>query len=133
MLLLRWSVLLWVAIIPCAIANGVLRDQLLAPRWGMALARPFSGVLLAGAVAAAAWLLVRRAGPRPASTWLAVGAGWFAATLALETAMGLAAGHPWERILAPYRGVDNDLWPLVLLWVGLAPWALRRHQRRASA
>lgn len=124
--LLLWSVLGWIAVIPCAIANGAVREFVLAPRWGMAVAQPLSGVLLALAIAAVVTLMVGRIGPRPRAAWLAVGAGWLLATLAFEFAMGLAAGRSWEHMLAPYRFHQGDLWVLVLAWIVVAPWLLAR-------
>ena len=123
------SIVAWLAIVPLAIANGALRQSVLAPRLGMSTAQPISGILLMLAIAAVTWLLVGRLGAQSHRTWLIIGAGWVLATLAFEFGMGLVAGRSWPEMLAPYRFVDNDLWPVVLVWVAVAPLtiaALRR-------
>jgi len=126
MLVLCWAIAGWVAIIPFAIANGALRQAVLAPRLGMRTAQPLSGILLMLAIAGVAWLLVGRLGPQRPHVWAAVGAGWLAATLVFEFGLGLGAGRTWDEMLAPYRFVDNNVWPIVLAWVSCAPAVLAR-------
>jgi hypothetical protein len=121
-----WSALGWVAVIPCAIANGALREFVLAPRLGMRTAQPVSGLLLALAIAAIVAVMVGRIGPRPTATFVGIGLAWLAATVGFEFAIGLAAGKDWPAMLAPYRFADNNLWPLVLVWIALAPWLIAR-------
>lgn len=126
MRVLIWSIVGWVAIVPLAIANGALRQAVLAPRLGISTAQPISGILLMLAIAAVAWLLVGRLGPQRHRTWGIIGAGWLLATLAFEFGMGLVAGRSWPEMLAPYRFVDHNIWPVVLLWVVVAPMTIAR-------
>lgn len=126
MRVLIWSSVGWAAIVPLAIANGALRQAVLAPRLGIRTAQPISGILLMLAIAVVAWLLVGRLGPQRHRTWVVIGAGWLLATLAFEFGMGLVAGRSWPELLAPYRFVDNNIWPVVLLWVVVAPMTIAR-------
>ena len=100
MRVLIWSSVGWAAIVPLAIANGALRQAVLAPRLGIRTAQPISGILLMLAIAVVAWLLVGRLGPQRHRTWVVIGAGWLLATLAFEFGMGLVAGRSWPELLA---------------------------------
>jgi hypothetical protein len=119
--MLGWAVAGWIAIMPLAIANGVLRQAVLIPRVGVRTAQPISGVLLMIAIAGVTWVMVGRIGLQRLPVWAVIGGGWLLATLAFEFGMGLSAGRSWDEMLAPYRFVDNNLWPIVLLWVVCAP------------
>ncbi len=116
-----WPALAWLTIIPLAIANGAVRQFILAPRLSMRIAQPISGALLMVAIAAAAWLLVGRLGSQRMQSWIAMGSIWLAATIAFEFGMGAMSGKSWAEMLAPYRFSDNNIWPLVLVWVACAP------------
>lgn len=35
-------------------------------------------------------------------------------------------GHAWEELLANYNIARGRLWPVVLLWVAVAPWLFYR-------
>lgn len=119
-----WPALAWLTIIPLAVANGALRQFVLAPRFGIRTAQPISGVLLMVAIAAVAWLLVGRLGSRHMQVWIAIGAAWFVATVAFEFGMGATSGKSWAEMLASYRFTDNNIWPIVLVWVAWAPAVL---------
>lgn len=129
---LLWPALAWLAIIPLAIANGALRQFLLAPRLGMRAAQPISGVLLMVAIAGVVWLLVGRLGTQRMHLWVTIGMAWFAATLAFEFGMGILTGKSWIEMLAPYRFADNNIWPVVLIWVACAPGAIALARRYTS-
>lgn len=126
MLYLR-ALVLWSAIIPLAIANGLLRDLLLARWLGASTARSVSGVLLCGLIGAWTWLTVPWLALRDGRACAVVGAGWLALTLGFEFGFGrLVAHRTWEELLRPYRFTGGDLWPVVLLVVALAPWLAAR-------
>lgn len=127
--LLLWSGLGWIAVIPCAVGNGLLREHVLAPWWGRSVAQPLSGVLLGLAITLIVALMVGRIGPRPAAHFRMVGALWLVATVIFEFAIGLAAGKGWDAMLAPYRFADGDLWPLLLAWIAVAPWLMASWRR----
>lgn len=116
-----WPALAWLAIIPLAVANGAVRQFLLAPHLGMRTAQPISGALLMLAIAAVAWLMVGRLGSQRMQSWIAIGSIWLAATVAFEFGMGAMSGKSWAEMLAPYRYADNNIWPIVLVWVACAP------------
>jgi len=117
------ALILWLAILPLAVANGVLRERLLRPFLGVAQARTLSGLLLMAlifgfAVATIGWL------PRTSEAgYLAVGGAWLAWTIAFEFGFGrLVARSSWRDLIGAYRFRDGNIWPLVLAVVALSPW-----------
>lgn len=122
--LLFWAVAGWIAVVPCAIANGALRELVLIPRFGVRTAQPISGVLGSIIIGVIIFVMVGQIGPRPTATFLLIGGGWMIATLIFEFSMGFASRKSWDEMLAQYRFADNNLWTLVVLWIALAPWLL---------
>jgi hypothetical protein len=41
-------------------------------------------------------------------------------------------GEPWPELLANYDLSEGRLWPLILLWVAVAPYLFYRHAFRAK-
>lgn len=122
----RHAAMAWMAVAVLAIGNGLLREALLVPQFGRSAATLASGLLLMAAVVAVAWLLLRwRPARSRGQTWR-VGLGWLTATVVFETAIGLMQGHTGSELLSAYAFSDGNLWPLVLVVVGLAPWLVLR-------
>ncbi len=111
----------WFALLVVAVANGALRQLVLVRGVGELAAHQLScatGIVLLGA---AAYLLTRRWRiTAPGEAW-AVGTLWLVLTTAFETAMGVARGVSWRRILADYAVWNGRLWPFVLLWILVLP------------
>lgn len=124
--ILAWSFLGWVLVVPCAIANGALRQEVLIPWWGMRVAQPISGVLLLAIITLIVAWMVRRIGPQTWRVFFLVGLGWMVATFAFETTMGVVTGQTLDQMCAAYRFEDNNFWPLVLLWIAVAPLLMAR-------
>jgi hypothetical protein len=126
-LLLAWLVMLVVAI-----ANGALRDLTYGKLFPALLANQIScvsGVVLLGVVI---YLHARR------WPFVSAGAAWFAGLLwmALTVAFEFlffhyVAGHSWETLLANYDVMSGHLWPLILLWVCVAPYLFHRFIKQA--
>src|SRR5918997_1781576 len=66
----------------------------------------------------------------------AVGAFWLVLTVLFEFGFGRGVdGKSWSDLLADYNLAEGRLWPLVLAWLALGPFALRRAEvavRRAE-
>lgn len=115
--------LLWMAIIPLAIANGIAREKLLNPRLPHPVARAVSGILLSLLIVAFALLTVPWLGWQQTNRWVDMGALWFFWTLLFEFGFGLfVARKTWKELLKAYTFKGGELWPLVLVVVFLAPW-----------
>lgn len=116
--------LLWAAIIPLAIANGMLRDAVLVRSFGQSRARTISGLSLSAVIMT--WTLLTITWipfPRPLP-YVGVGLLWVALTVAFEFLFGrLVARKSWRELLRPYRFEGGDIWPIVLIVVAASPLA----------
>lgn len=112
----------WLAIVPCAILNGVLREGVLRPLLGSSIALPVSGILLMGFILLAALLFVPRLGNpgNPPPGWK-VGLLWMTLTLLFETGMGVLQGASPAKLLSNYDPSGGNLWVFVVLFTGCAP------------
>lgn len=121
----------WMAFIPLAILNGVLRESVLAPALGARAALPISGVLLAGLILAAAWALLPTLGPlAPRARWM-VGVVWSAMTVTFEFALGrLVLDTPWPTLVNAYNPSDGNLWVFVVATIAAAPALVGRARDR---
>lgn len=117
------AVAAWLAILPLAILNGVLRDAVLLGHLEPNAARSASGIILCIAVLGVAALTAAWIGPLKARTRWRIGALWLVLTMGFETSFGLAQHHSWQELLAAYTFQGGDLWPLVLMTTFVAPWA----------
>jgi len=115
--------LLWMAIIPLAITNGIVREKLLNPRMPHSVARALSGVLLSLLIFGLTFLTVPWLGWQQTYRWVDMGALWFLWTLLFEFGFGrFVARKSWRELLKAYTFKGGELWPLVLVIVFLAPW-----------
>lgn len=122
--------LAWLLILALALANGALREAVLVPALGPRAGLMLSGVLLCGLIAAVACAVVRREPGMGSARALGIGALWLGLTLAFEFGLGLGLQHKsWAELLAAYRFEGGNLWPLVLLFTLLAPYAALRLRR----
>lgn len=126
---LKW-VLAWLPMVVIAIANGALRDLGYGPSVGALRAHQISTftalVLFAGYI----WFAVRRL--RPSSMLHAVAGGviWLAMTVSFEFLFGhYIAGASWSQLAANYNLLAGHWWPLILVWVCVAPPLFYRLQR----
>jgi len=114
---------IWALFPPLAVANGIARDWLLAPRLGPELALPFSGVVLCVVILGVTSLLIGRLGRLTAAQYALVGALWLGATIAFETLLGrYAIGVSWRSLVSAYDPRSGNLWLLVLVTTTAAPY-----------
>ncbi len=114
--------LLWAAIIPMAIANGIFRDTVLVRMLGQKRARTFSGLTLCAVILAWAFLTIPWIQLPEPLHYAGVGLVWLTLTVAFEFLFGrFVARKPWPELLRAYRFEDGDIWPLVLAVVALSP------------
>ena len=116
--LIAWFVMLLVSI-----ANGALRDLTYVKHLSELLAQQLStlsSVVLLGGVM---YLFVRRWPPASARQAWCIGLFWMALTIAFEFLFfHYVGGHSWPALLANYDLSAGRLWPLILLWVLVAPY-----------
>jgi hypothetical protein len=116
------ALLVWAALFAVAFANGAFRELVLRRRMGELAAHQLSvvtGITAFGFAIAAAGRLWPFASAGQA--WR-TGLLWAALTIAWEFVFGhYIMRHSWESLLADYHIWKGRLWPLVLLWVAVAP------------
>src|SRR6185436_10357327 len=94
---------IWLVLVLIAIANGAIREGILVPRLGTAVAHVVSTVLLCLAIVAVAIAGARWIGARSVGDALLVGAFWLVLVLAFEFGFGHYVAHKsWPELLADY-------------------------------
>jgi hypothetical protein len=117
----------WLVMLVAAIVNGGLRDFTYGRHLPALAANQLSclsGIILLGAVI----YLYQRRWPFTSGrqAWSA-GLFWMALTVAFEFLFfHYVAGHPWSDLLENYDIVHGRLWPLILIWVAVAPYVFYR-------
>jgi hypothetical protein len=119
--------LAWFAMLVVAMINGALRDLTYGRQLSELLANQLSslsGIILLGVVM---YLYVRRWPPASSRQAWFIGLFWMALTVAFEFLFfHYVGGHAWPELLENYDIVHGRLWPLILLWVAVAPYVFHR-------
>lgn len=127
--LAAWFVLLVVAMI-----NGALRESTYGKYVSELSAHQVScvtGILLFAVVI---HQYVRRWPPASAREAWRIGLFWMVLTVAFEFLFfHYVGGHSWAALLANYDMSAGRLWPLILLWVAVAPYVFYRLSRRGRS
>jgi hypothetical protein len=111
--------MVWLLIVPIAIANGAFRTFVLVPALGDTLAHIISTLMLCFLI-----FLIACVALSPASRSQAwrIGLLWLALTIQFEFVAGhWLFGQPWERLLADYDVTKGRVWVLVLIATVTAP------------
>ena len=120
--MIKKSLLIWLAIIPLAILNGGLREMVINPLIGEKYAQPLSGVLLCFILFVVCYFFIPRIGQGTAKTYWIIGLWWIILTVLFETGFGLLTGDTLEELIKAYDVTTGNLWLLVFLLTGAAPW-----------
>jgi hypothetical protein len=121
------ALLVWLALLVVAVANGLFREAVLLPRLGVAAARAVSNVTLCAFIALLTWVTIDWIAPSTAPEALALGALWVTLTVGFELGFGRLVAHkPWSELLADYNVLRGRIWLLVLITTGLAPYLMAR-------
>ena len=115
------AILIWVLIIPLAILNGVLRENITEPLLGSGAALPLSGIILSALIFAAAYLLIPKIGRCKASDYILVGVIWFALTNLFDLSMIVISGSPISDFFEMFDITTGNLWSLVVVACLLSP------------
>jgi hypothetical protein len=117
----------WLTMLGVAMVNGGLRDMTYGKQLPELLANQLSclsGIILLGGVI---YWYVRRWSLGSAQQALYIGLFWMALTVAFEFLFfHYLGGRSWAELLANYDITGGRLWPLVLLWVLIAPYLFYR-------
>jgi hypothetical protein len=109
------ATIIWTIIAAFAIANGALRELVLAPAIGARIALLLSGILLCAIVFLVTWCCYRLIAGRRKLTYLLIGLQWVLMTLSFEFVSGhFVAGKPWPEIFRVFNLMQGDLFIVVL-------------------
>ena len=122
------SLFVWLMIIPLAVINGLVRDCVIQPLLGR-YALPLSGIALCGLVLALTWLCIPRLGVSRSGQVVGMGLAWAGLAVIFEALLGLVMGETLAEVLAAYDMTSGNLWLLVVLCVGCAPWVAAKMRR----
>jgi hypothetical protein len=116
---------IWLGILVLANVNGAIRELVLRPTLGDAMARALSTLLLSAVVILLTWLTIRWIDPPSRAAATLVGVAWLLLTLTFEFGAGHYLFHkPWAELLADYDIRRGRIWVLALLVTLAAPvWA----------
>ncbi len=120
--MIKKSLLIWLAIIPFAILNGGLREKVLIPLIGAEYAFPISGLILCLLIFILCYTFIPRIGKGTTKTYWLIGLLWLLLTITFETVFGLISGNTLPELLKAYDITTGNLWLLVVLFTGIAPW-----------
>jgi hypothetical protein len=113
----------WSIILVLAILNGVVREKFLLPALGERPGLFLSGVSLAAIIVLLTCLILPWLGVTHRAGFLCVGLLWLIFTLIFEFSFGmLLQGKSWHTMLQAYTFSNGNIWPLVLLVTGAAPY-----------
>ena len=117
----------WFTMLGVAMVNGGLRDMTYGKQLPALPANQLSclsGVVLLGVVM---YLYVRHWSLGSARQAIYIGLFWMALTVAFEFLFFHYFGRrSWAVLLESYDMASGQLWPLVLLWVAVAPYIFFR-------
>lgn len=121
----------WFVLLAVAMVNGALRELTYGKHVSELLAHQLScltGILLFALVIRQ---YVRIWPPVSAREAWHIGLFWMALTVAFEFLFfHYVGGHSWAVLLANYDMSAGRLWPLILLWVAVAPYLFYRDSLR---
>ncbi len=121
------AALIWFGIVCLAVLNGFVRENLIAPNFGMGVALPLSGILLSGAVFLVTYVSSGFIGARKPLSCILVGTQWVVMTLAFDFLLGyIVAGKSWWELLQIFNIASGNLFALVLVVTFLSPWLVAR-------
>ena len=116
-------VLAWFPMVAIAIANGALRESWYGQHLSELTAHQISTLTAIVLFGVYIWFVVRFWPPTSKAQAIAIGLLWLVMTIAFEFLFGhFVAGHTWERLLHDYNLLAGRVWPLVLVWVAVAPY-----------
>ena len=120
-------VLAWFPMVAIAIANGALRESWYGQHLSELTAHQISTLTAVVLFGAYIWFVVQFWSPTSKAQAIAIGLLWLVMTIAFEFLFGhFVAGHTWERLLHDYNLLAGRVWPLVLVWVAVAPYLFFR-------
>ena len=115
-------ILAWLPMILIAIANGLLRENVLTKFLSELRAHQASTATMILFFGIYIWGVTKLWKPESAKQALLIGLIWLVMTVIFEFGFGhFIMGHPWSRLFHDYNLMAGRVWILVLIWVTAAP------------
>lgn len=122
MVIILKSLLIWIAIIPCAFLNGGFRNAVLFPLLGESRAYIISGLLLCVFIFLITWFLLPLLKKGSRGEYKVVGIIWMILTILLETIIGLINGLSLREIFSSFDFRNGNLWLFIVLFIAVVPY-----------
>lgn len=117
----------WFALLVAAVTNGIIRQSFFLEKMGDLHAHQLStvtGILLFAVII---WGLSRIRPLKSATQAWTIGFIWLGMTLAFEFLFfHYVGGKPWDVLLHDYNILEGRIWPLILVWVTIAPYVFHK-------
>ena len=110
---------IWFLIIPIAILNGGLRENVLNKLGSISL--PLSGIILSICVFVIAYLLIPKIKNCTSKDYVFFGVIWFLLTNLFDLFMYISEGGGMKDLLNSYNFLNGNLWILVVITSFLSP------------
>jgi hypothetical protein len=120
--MLKKSLLIWLALVFLAILNGAFREIVINPLIGAEYGPPISCFSLCFILFILCWFTIPRIGRGTTKTYLTIGLLWVLLTVLFETGLELFTGNTFAGVIKTYDITTGNLWLLVVLFTGIAPW-----------
>lgn len=118
------AIAIWMIIIPIAILNGGLRENVLNKFGNIAL--PLSGIILSACIWVVAFLLVPKIKNCRKIDYFVFGVIWFVLTNLFDLSMYISDGGGLSDLLKSYNFMTGNLWILVVLTTLVAPMTVAK-------
>jgi hypothetical protein len=127
--MIKKSILIWLSIIPLAFLNGGLRELLLIPWLGESLAEFISVIILCLLIFIVSLIFIPRIGRGKQKTYWKIGVLWILLTIVFETILVFVTGGSFQELLKTYDITTGNLWLIIVLFTGVAPWLVAKIKR----
>jgi hypothetical protein len=116
------AIIVWLAMLVLAMLNGIVRDMLLAPAFGITIAQPASGIILSILIFAVSYYSLAFIGASRVREYLGVGLFWVCLTLVFEYLFAhYVLGMSWRQVNQIFNIQQGNLFSLALLVSATGP------------
>lgn len=115
---------IWILLIPLAILNGGLRENVLKRLGDMAL--PLSGIILSLCIFAMSYLLIPKIKNCTSRDYVMFGVLWFLLTNLFDLSMFFSEGGGFLDLLKAYDFTTGNLWILVVATASSSPYLVSK-------
>jgi len=103
--------------------------MLLNPWLGEKSGQPISAVLLCAIVFVVGYFGMPKLGRGTSKSYWEIGLWWMLWTVLFETGFGLLTGNSLAELIQAYNPATGNLWLLVVLFVGIAPYVAAKARK----